>query len=250
MKWAPRIEALEQAYAKAYPGETPPPARPWVDDCLNRSEKVLTRLKALGLSEENFGQIVALLQRNLNIICRSPGKERSGGCSLRRPESLERLVVLTPEDLRPAVVQTLAEYELGPPPSKNCPLHNWLIHISQQRSRLPPDLAPETMRRILQIHLNEKQDWGSPVCEKCGLERPKRDYSQGRLPDFFPGCPHCGCSEWTWNTLTDRSPFPWKDLLARELANQRKGRGTKREFGFAKPETLRKNTGSGAIAQR
>jgi hypothetical protein len=119
---------------------------------------------------------------------------------------------MLPEDLAERVQRAFAACHLPDKPRSCHPLYAWLTHVSLGCTRLPPYLAPDLVRRLVQIFLDEppKETFGQ-VCERCGLERPwpGADFDGQRLisrPDYWTkeeGCPHCHCQEYTWATRID-----------------------------------------------
>jgi hypothetical protein len=125
-----------------------------------------------------------------------------------RWEMTERIFELTPEDLREAFVAALMERE-GPGYSSRRAdrLQSWICDLGFDRTILPDDLAPETMRKLLLIYLEDSpREAIGEVCDQCGLYRPHRGSGfQNNVwvtaSDYFDSCPHCGCREWTWSCL-------------------------------------------------
>jgi hypothetical protein len=126
----------------------------------------------------------------------------------KRWEMTEHLFELTPEDMREAFVAALMERE-GPgfPCKRADRLNSWICDLGFDRTILPDDLAPETMRKLLRIYLEDtpKEAIGE-VCDQCGLYRPHRGSGNQNdvwvnASDYFDSCPHCGCREWTWSCL-------------------------------------------------
>jgi len=85
------------------------------------------------------------------------------------------------------------------------------------RSRLPPDLSPALMCRLMVIRLTERHRLGTMdvTCLGCGLQLP-RDKSAPYCPaptsGFFPCCPHCGGTAMQWAILVEGQRYPWMDL--------------------------------------
>jgi hypothetical protein len=117
-------------------------------------------------------------------------------------------------------------------------LHGWLIAATRLECRLPPDVAPDALGRVIRVYLERYTEVAIPgrdVCSGCGLERPRRHVPMdqwkvlpGKVPgegpppwyehqDFFPACPHCG-DKVAWPLgRTLEQPFPWRDLARSEL---------------------------------
>jgi hypothetical protein len=117
-------------------------------------------------------------------------------------------------------------------------LSRWLFSVVCLHSRIPPEVTPETMARLVAVYTEhpEKVDTYAIVCDGCGLLRPKRKYpplsewkllpgklpNQGpppwfALPEFFDRCPHCDAEPWTWEGRVEEKHHPWRELAAAEL---------------------------------
>src|SRR5262245_66499216 len=87
------------------------------------------------------------------------------------------------------------------------------------------------MRQLVQIFLDRPDHIeGGMTCAACGLQRPIHKYppfSEWKLvpgchpderplrydlPEFFPSCPACGCTEWDWPQFSQKEPRPWHPL--------------------------------------
>jgi hypothetical protein len=111
---------------------------------------------------------------------------------------------------------------LGDAASWDHPLRQWLRDLTWGLSTVPPDLAPDVARRLLEICLDAPESVEHfAVCNDCGLSRPRRRLPPLRewkllpgklahvgaapwwdLPaDFFEGCPHCHNAAWTYAHL-------------------------------------------------
>jgi hypothetical protein len=131
---------------------------------------------------------------------------------------IERLFEMTPEDLHESFAGALMEREPAGFSTKRADcLHSWICSLGFGQSRLPDDLAPETMRQLLRIYLEDTpRDSIGAVCEHCGLYRPRKTYGLQdcmRCDDYFECCPHCGCQEWMWSSRVGEQSHPWQLLL-------------------------------------
>jgi hypothetical protein len=152
----------------------------------------------------------------------------------RYPAALLAFFKAVPQDLRSAVAKP--EAFKGTPPQRAW-VSDWLWSVVRFRSRIPADLSPETMRRLVEVYihqLDEVESGSLPVCTACGLRRPHRKCpllselqlrpggvpgTPGAylLPEFFDRCPHCGDRDMMWESRIDEKPYPWQDLAATEL---------------------------------
>jgi hypothetical protein len=140
------------------------------------------------------------LQRKASKKTQRTGTRDFAAEEAKRWEMTERIFELTPEDMREAFVAALMEREgAGYSTKRASCLQSWICDLGFDRTILPDDLAPETMRKLLRIYLEDtpKEAIGE-VCDQCGLYRPHRG---GGSQDYFDSCPHCGCREWTWSCL-------------------------------------------------
>jgi hypothetical protein len=213
---------LEAILAKEQGTERPD----YLDEGLERSEAALERLHGLLGAGEVFGQVVALVKHNFGSLrwCASRGCTRQALCIpdfLRWPACLFIFLERTPAELRPDVVEELGWRSGKDPLHVDCILGHWLTDLSQKRCRLPPDLAPETMARLITVYRQEKPNYVMDVCNQCGLRLPvcyptkAGDYT---IRTSFPSCPHCGGREFFPSNRTPERAFPWKELLDAELA--------------------------------
>jgi hypothetical protein len=98
-----------------------------------------------------------------------------------------------------------------------CP-QAWLDGLLEDgRSRLPEDLTPELMARLLAVPLGAcgQMDQMDVVCVACGLQLPRQQaapYSPAPTSGFFDCCPHCGGTAMEWSILVGRQDFAWKAL--------------------------------------
>jgi len=109
--------------------------------------------------------------------------------------------------------------------SKKWVLDDWLRSLFDGSSRLP-DLAPETVLRLVLAWCDPQVYSMSFVCLDCGLCRPFRNYDAkpDRMPDdppapelaiwdggrdYFKVCPHCQSERHTWTHLNrpERGPM-------------------------------------------
>jgi hypothetical protein len=141
---------------------------------------------------------LAKLQREAGKKSQDWGTRDFAAEEAKRWEMTERLFELAPEDMREALAGALVEREqAGFPTIRSDRLHSWICDLGFDRTRLPDELAPETMRKLLLIYLEDTpREAIGEVCDQCGLYRPQRNGF-----DYFDSCPHCGCREWTWSSL-------------------------------------------------
>ncbi len=100
------------------------------------------------------------------------------------------------------------------------PLDRWLHDLEAGRCRLPV-MAPEAMRDLLRAWLDP--DVGQPmVCNRCGLEYPRRrrppcgqpSILATTRPPLFAACPACGASRYdtAWPARTLLLDLPLQAL--------------------------------------
>jgi hypothetical protein len=146
------------------------------------------------------------LQRKVSQKSHSSGTRDFDAEDGKRWEMTERLVEMTPEDLRETFVAALEERdERGFSTKRADRLRSWICDLGFDRTRLPDDLSPETMRKLVRIYLEDTPPESvGEVCDQCGLYRPHRGGSLQNAvwvdaSNYFDSCPHCGCREWTPN---------------------------------------------------
>jgi hypothetical protein len=207
-----RLKALEKKQGLQREND----CRSWLQDAICLSEEACKELLALMPTEENSDAAIQLLQSNLDRLtwCALKGYTLQAGCVndfLRWPAALARLVGCTPEEMRATILDLIFVNQTEV--TKPVGIDSWLTGLSQQRSRLPADIAPGVMTQLLTILLEQQHNNICPVCDGCGLQRPERILSSPvGSARFFACCPHCNCREWTWNTLTDNCGVRWKEL--------------------------------------
>jgi hypothetical protein len=84
-------------------------------------------------------------------------------------------------------------------------------------SRLPPDLSPAIMKRLMLVRLTERTGYELDVtCVGCGLQLPRKSTAKAHPEPacgYFELCPHCGGGRFIWWPLSlDQTPYPWKTL--------------------------------------
>jgi hypothetical protein len=104
--------------------------------------------------------------------------------------------------------------------------------VLRGRSRVPPDLTPETAAALVKAWLHPGTDKNFPeVCETCGLESPYHaspPLDQWKLlpgkypgvgeppwydlPRHFAACPHCGAKGMMWACRILERTYPWMAL--------------------------------------
>src|SRR5262249_23342852 len=98
---------------------------------------------------------------------------------------------------------------------------DWLSGLLEcGRSRLPPDLDPDVMRRLLLVRFNERCRMRMDLtCAGGGLQVPygRNDASWPKpVSRFSPACPHCGREDYEWSILVGleqhQKSFPWMKL--------------------------------------
>jgi hypothetical protein len=188
----------------------------WLAQASELTEKAARQLHHLLGKSDTFEAAASLLIDNMHLLawCASRGDTLQTHCVgdfMRWPAVLVRFLERTPDDMRLLVVGAIADRRGDR--HKPDGILKWLVTISQQRSRLPADISPDLMRQLLTLLHEQPSYFCLPVCDACGLERPMPDSTlQCPKPDYFKECPHCGCSKWTWNSLTDNTAASWKDL--------------------------------------
>jgi hypothetical protein len=102
-------------------------------------------------------------------------------------------------------------------------LGQWIDNLAGLYSRLPPDVDPELLGRLVRRYRSGDAGYYSlnshetVACNGCGLQRPiTREEARGR--PVSGACPHCGRDAgWTW-CLFRRRDLDWQPLAAAELA--------------------------------
>jgi hypothetical protein len=216
-----------------------------LDDEVERWNGALGAIAELLADAEAANAVSAFLQAQLSELCGllDLGAEwneykRRRIPELRRwPTALVTFFRLLPEGLRAPVATS--EALTGNHTFGNPWLNRWLFSVVCFRSRLPPEMAQDTMARLVAVYTEqaEKVDsCGACVCAGCGLLRPRHKsppLSEWKvlpgkvpgvgsppwsdLPEFFDRCPHCGADGWTWESRVDEEHHSWRDLAAAEL---------------------------------
>jgi hypothetical protein len=144
------------------------------------------------------------LQRKVSQKSQSGGTRDFAAEESKRWEMTERILELTRDDLRVTLAGALVERdERGFSTKRSSRLHSWICDLGFDRTRLPEDLSPETMRKLLLIYLEDTPPESvGDVCDRCGLYRPYRGASLQNAvwvdaSNYFDSCPHCGCREST-----------------------------------------------------
>jgi hypothetical protein len=144
------------------------------------------------------------LQRKVSQKSQRGGTRDFDAEEAKRWEMTERILELTPDDMRETLAGALMECEQAGFRTKRADrLHSWICDLGFDRTRLPDDLAPETMRKLVRIYLEDTPPESvGEVCDQCGLYRPYRGASLQNAvwvdaSNYFDSCPHCGCREST-----------------------------------------------------
>ncbi len=188
----------------------------------NRVDMLLSEAEGLAQSgESSFRRLEAEHQARWEIIVDH---------WFELAEAAANLMDLAERERVESALEPLAEGEDWP----TGPLGNWLRDLAEGRCRLPPDLSVETMQQLLLAFTSPEADSMASVCAQCGLEWPRHkcppinewkllpgkthDSPPPRydLPEFFPGCPHCGTPPYNggmdWPHLVPGKPYAWKQL--------------------------------------
>lgn len=192
-----------------------PDAPPWLPEGFGierEAERWDGLLDALPLDEADVGALWDGLLRQrfleLRAMARGPDCEPEAFRRHRRwPDNLALVLTRLPPELRPRAAREIAA-------GSSSPLGRWAWRLAVGQARLPPDVSPEALAVVLHVYLDRggEVDLLDVACDGCGLARPTRDCRRGG--DFFPACPHCGTTEWTWVNQTDGAP--WQALARAE----------------------------------
>jgi hypothetical protein len=97
-------------------------------------------------------------------------------------------------------------------------LYEWLRELRECHSRIPPDVSPEAMAKVVELQEGKPERTQlnyPPLCAKCGLLMPQIDF---RYPESRAGaCFHCGSAEWEYRTRV--ADLAWTAQAKEELAN-------------------------------
>jgi hypothetical protein len=92
----------------------------------------------------------------------------------------------------------------------------WLRGLLWGDSRLPPDLSPEVMKRLLLIRLTQRSGYEPDViCTGCGLQLPRHQNAKWHpepTSGFFESCPYCGGRRFIYCPLYNAPHYEWMDL--------------------------------------
>ncbi|MFO0801412.1 MAG: hypothetical protein U0804_28430 [Gemmataceae bacterium] len=91
----------------------------------------------------------------------------------------------------------------------------WIHQLQHRRTRIPPDVCPDLLRRLAAAFAAPAPGWGDfdEVCGGCGLRRPDwLDYPWNGSP-----CEHCGGTR-QLGRGADVSEPGWREVARRELA--------------------------------